>query len=96
VCALVWDSDISINYGPIKGSLKGEKLGVAAFTVLDVVYLNGFSSSTLPRVRIEIKDANQVCEADLSLFTTAPVPSSSSEPADIRPNYTPDNNGYVN
>jgi hypothetical protein len=94
VCALVWDSDISINYGPIEGSLKGEKLGVAAFEVQDVVYLNGFSSSTLPRVKIQIKDANQVCEQSLSLYTTAPVPSSSSVPADIRPNDSSDNNGY--
>jgi hypothetical protein len=94
VCALVWDSDISINYNPIEGSLKGEKLGVAAFLVQDVVYLSGFSSSTLPRVKVQIADANQVCAGTLGLNSTAPVPSSSSVPADIRPNFAGDNAGY--
>jgi hypothetical protein len=94
VCALVWDSDISINYGPLNGSLKGEKLGVAAFEVQDVVYLSGFSSSTLPRVKVQIRDANVVCEGPLALFGAAPEPRSSSQPMDIRPDFTGDNSGY--
>jgi hypothetical protein len=95
VCALVWDSDISINYGPLNGSLKGEKLGVVAFDVLDVVYLSGFSSSTLPRVQVTIRDANEVCQGPLVLFNDAPEPLSSSQPADIRPNFPGDNTGYT-
>jgi hypothetical protein len=95
VCALVWDSDISINYGPLNGSLKGEKLGVVAFQVHDVVYLPGFSSSTLPRVQLTIRDANQVCEGPLTLFNDAPEPRSSSQPMDIRPNFAGDNSGYT-
>jgi uncharacterized repeat protein (TIGR01451 family) len=94
VCALVWDSDISINYGPLNGSLKGEKLGIVAFEVHNVVYLSGFSSSTLPRVQLTIRDANQVCQ-NVTPWNDAPEPSASSSPTDIRPNYTADNNGYV-
>jgi hypothetical protein len=101
VCALVWDSDISINYDQskpdlgINGSLKGEKLGVVAFDVLEVVYLGGWSSSTLPRVQVTIRDANEVCNGKLELYRDAPEPKSSSVPADIRPNHTGDNNGYA-
>ena len=67
---------------------------MAAFLVQDVVYLSGFSSSTLPRVKVQIADANQVCAGTLGLNSTAPVPSSSSVPADIRPNFAGDNAGY--
>ena len=95
VCALVWDSDIGMNYGPINASLKGEKLGVAAFEVQDVVYLSGFSSSSLPRVKIRIADAATACGGDLQLYTGAPIPNSSSTPMDIRPNYSADNRGYI-
>jgi hypothetical protein len=100
VCALVWDSDISINYDQgtplgINGNLQGEKLGVVAFDVLDVVYLGGFSSSTLPRVQVTIRNANEVCEGPLTLYTDAPEPRSSSQPMDIRPNDTRDNSGYT-
>jgi hypothetical protein len=101
VCALVWDSDISVNYDQskpdlgINGVLKGEKLGVAAFEVLNVVYLSGWSSSTLPRVQVTIRDPNLVCLGTLGLYLTAPEPKSSSEPRDIRPNNPVDNQGYV-
>jgi hypothetical protein len=90
----VYDSDVSINYSPLEGNLQGENLGTAAFHVLDVVYLPGFSSGTLPRVRIEILDANIVCEESLNLYLDAPEPSSSSEPYDVKPNDASDNNGY--
>jgi len=103
VCALVWDSDINVNYDKpkpegINGVLKGEKLGVVAFDVLNnnsVVYLPGFSSSTLPRVQVTIRDPSEVCNGTLGLYLTAPEPKSSSEPRDIRPNNTVDNQGYV-
>ena len=99
VCALVWDSDINVNYDKpkpegINGVLKGEKLGVVAFEVLNVVYLSGWSSSTLPRVQLIIRDPNLVCLGTLGLYLTAPEPKSSSEPRDIRPNNPVDNAGY--
>lgn len=85
VCAVVYDSDVSINYDPLNGSLKGANLGTVAFRVLDVRKLEGFSSSSLPEVDIEILDAEEVCEGDLTLFTGAPEPASSSEPFDVEP-----------
>jgi len=79
VCAVVYDSDVSMNYGPLNGSLKGANLGTVAFAVLGVTHLSGFSSSSLPKVEIEILDAETVCEGELLLFTDAPEPRSSSE-----------------
>ena len=85
MCAVVYDSDISINYGPLTGSLKGANLGTVAFEVLMVMKLTGFSSSSLPQVEIQILDANEVCEGALTLFEGAPEPISSSEPFDVVP-----------
>ncbi len=82
VCAVVQDSDVSINYGPLNGSLKGASLGRVAFKVLSVTPLTSESSSSLPEVEIEILDANEICEGVLSLFVDAPMPISSSEPFD--------------
>ena len=78
-------SDVSINYGPLEGSLKGESLGRVAFAILSVSELTGYSSSSLPRVEIEILDADEVCEGDLELFFEAPEPASSSDPFDVVP-----------
>ena len=94
VCAVVYNSDISINYNPLEGNLHGETLGVVAFIVRDVQYLPGFSSSTLPRIQIDILDAYLECENEQTLYTDAPEPSSSSEPFDIRPNDPSDDDGY--
>ncbi len=85
VCAVVYKSDVSINYDPLDGSLKGDNLGTVAFEVLSVTRLDGFSSSSLPQAEIEILDANDVCEGSLTLFTDAPEPISSSEPFDVDP-----------
>jgi len=85
VCAVVYDGDISINYKPLDGSLKGANLGIVAFKVSSVTQLTGFSSSSLPEVEIEILDAEEVCEDPLKLFTDAPEPDSSSEPFDVIP-----------
>ena len=85
VCAVVYDSDISINYDPLNGSLKGANLGMVAFEVLSVTALTGFSSSSLPAVEIMILNAEDVCEGALELFTDAPEPESSSEPFDVEP-----------
>jgi len=85
VCAVVYDSDISINYDHddaflgVNGNLKGETLGVVAFRVDATSTLNGFSSSTLPQVRLTITDPS-AC-GQWQLFN-APVPESSSVPND--------------
>jgi hypothetical protein len=85
VCAVVYDSDVSINYDPLDGSLKGSNLGIVAFRVLSVMQLFGYSSSTLPQVEIEILDAVQLCMGPLTPFVDAPAPISSSLPFDIEP-----------
>ncbi len=78
VRAVVFDSDISINYDPLDGSLKGANLGTVAFEVVDVRARTDGSSSSLPEVDIEILDAECVCEGELDLFLDAPEPISSS------------------
>ena len=47
VCAVVQKGDVSMNYGPLNGSLKGAKLGTVAFDVLSVTAASG-SSGALP------------------------------------------------
>jgi CSLREA domain-containing protein len=84
VCAVVYDSDVSINYDSNRvpytsGNLQGETLGVVAFKVLKTTTLDGFSSSTLPQVTFEILDT-AVCGNWVLL--NAPVPASSSVPKD--------------
>ena len=92
ICAVVYDSDVSINYDdPINGSLKGANYGTVAFRVLSVTALDenvdeNVSSSSLPKARISILDAEKVCkQPSLTLFTGAPVLESSSEPFDVMP-----------
>ena len=85
VYAVVYDSDISINYSPLNANLKGENLGVVALTVLDVIVRKNGSSSSLPAVIVRIEDASLVATYPLVLFSNAPIPSSSSEPMDIIP-----------
>lgn len=89
VYAVVYDSDISINYSPITGNLQGDNLGVVAFDVLRVAERTDGSTSDLPRVSIRIRNAEVVSGQDLSLFSNAPVPQSSSEPFDIAPPSNP-------
>jgi hypothetical protein len=85
VCAVVYDSDISINYDHgtaslgVNGNLQGATLGVVAFRVDATNTLNGFSSSTLPQVTLTINDPS-AC-GNWQLFN-APVPASSSTPND--------------
>ncbi|RZS98122.1 hypothetical protein [Cecembia calidifontis] len=85
VLSVVYDSDISINYSPIEGNLKGDNLGIVAFKVVDVRERTNGSSSSLPIVTVEIMDAELVIQRDLVLFSNVPRPRSSSEPFDIRP-----------
>lgn len=85
VLAVVYDSDISINYSPLEGNLQGANLGLVAFDVLEVRERTDGSTSSLPRVTIRIRDVAEVSGLDLMLFSNAPVPQSSSEPFDVSP-----------
>ena len=88
ICAVVYDSDISINYDPLQGNLQGDNLGVVSFDVVSVTRRTDGSSSDLPRVRIRVRDA-ATCQQPLVLFDNAPVPVSSSEPEDTQPPVEP-------
>lgn len=85
ILALVYDSDISINYSPLNGSLKGETLGLVALEVLQVRKRTDGSSGSLPRITVRILNVDSIREEALKLFMNAPVPQSSSEPYDITP-----------
>lgn len=89
VCAVVHDSDVSINYSPLVGNLQGQYLGRVAFEVVRVAERRDGSSSDLPRVTIRIADTEATCAGPLVLFANAPTPRSSSEPFDIRPPVVP-------
>ncbi|MAE65247.1 MAG: hypothetical protein CMJ18_13330 [Phycisphaeraceae bacterium] len=58
VCAVVFDSDVSMNYDPLEGSLKGATKGTMAFRVSSVTPQSG---SELAHVEVEILDADEVC-----------------------------------
>jgi hypothetical protein len=84
VCAVVYDSDVGINYDHgtslgVNGNLQGETLGVVAFHVEQTRTLDGFSSSTLPQVTLTILNTS-LCGT--SKLFNAPVPESSSVPND--------------
>ena len=50
--------------------VKGAQLGTVAFEVKTVTQLTGLSSSSLPKVELEILDARGiVCQGELELFT---------------------------
>lgn len=85
VLAVVYDSDVSINYSPLLGNLQGANLGLVAFDVLEVKQRFDGSSSSLPSVKIRIRDVDEIEALPLALFTNAPTPESSSEPFDIAP-----------
>jgi hypothetical protein len=95
VFAVVYDSDISINYSPLEGNLQGANLGVVAFEVLAVTERTDGSTSDLPRVTIRILDVAGAGNLPLSLFSNAPAPESSSEPFDITPPNNPGNISLV-
>jgi hypothetical protein len=85
VLAVVYDSNLSINYSPLIGNLQGANLGMVAFEVIDVTERIDGSTSSLPCVRIRILRVSDVQDLALLLFSNAPIPSSSSEPFDISP-----------
>jgi hypothetical protein len=83
ILAVVYDSDISINYNPLNGNLKGENLGLVAFEVLGVRRRTDGSGASLPVVSLRILDVESIRGFPLYLFSNAPAPRSSSEPDDI-------------
>lgn len=85
VLAIVYDSDVSINYSPLNGNLMGANLGIVALEVLEVRERRDASTSSLPRVTVRIRDAKAVADGALYLFANAPTPRSSSEPFDVAP-----------
>lgn len=85
ILAVVYDSDVSINYSPLLGSLKGANLGLVALRVIDVRERRDGSTGSLPTVTVEILDSDNVQQGRLYLFANAPVPRSSSEPYDVAP-----------
>lgn len=85
ILAVVYDSDISINYSPLEGNLMGANLGIVSFDVLEVTERTDGSTSSLPKITIRIRDANESTKGNLLLFSNTPVPQSSSEPFDIKP-----------
>jgi hypothetical protein len=85
IYAVVYDSDVTINYSPLKGNLMGASLGVVAFDVMEITERTDGSTSSLPRVSVKIRNATEVGALPLFLFTNAPVPESSSEPFDTKP-----------
>lgn len=85
VIAVVYDSDISINYDPIEGNLQGKNLGVVAFEVISVTERTDSSDSDLPSVLLKILNADEIRDLELNLFSNAPIPESSSEPEDTIP-----------
>ena len=89
ILALVYDSDVSINYSPLNGNLMGSNLGLVAFDVLDAFERTDGSTGSLPRVLVRIRDVAAISALTLVLFSNAPTPESSSEPYDTKPSNNP-------
>jgi hypothetical protein len=89
VLAVVYDSDVSINYSPLNGNLQGANLGLVALEVLEVAPRTDGSDSSLPKVTVRLLSVSEVQERELRLFANAPEPTSSSTPFDISPPATP-------
>jgi hypothetical protein len=85
ILAVVYDGDVSINYGPLNGNLQGANLGMVALEVISVTKRTDGSSGSLPKVSVKIKSVDEAKAAQIKLFSNAPVPKSSSEPYDINP-----------
>ncbi len=85
ILAVVYDGDVSINYGPLNANLQGANLGIVALEVVGVKKRTDGSSGSLPIVTVRIVSVDAAAAAPLKLFSNAPVPRSSSEPFDINP-----------
>ena len=78
VCALVYQGDVGMNYGPLEGNLKGATAGLIAFEVLAVQALIA-PPYPEPQLTIQILDKTEVCDGPLALFLNAPIPLSSGD-----------------
>lgn len=85
VLAVVYDGDVTTNYGPLNANLQGANLGVVALQVLEVRKRTDGSSGSLPRVKVKIVSVDAAIASNLKLFSNAPAPRSSSEPFDVTP-----------
>lgn len=86
VCAVVLDNDVGItSYAPLRASLRGDDLGVVAFTVNGLAAFIGDAASRLPKVSVTVRDATQVCGGALEPLVGAPQPTSGGEPFDVTP-----------
>jgi hypothetical protein len=80
ICAVVYKSDVSVNYGPLNGSLKGANLGKVALEVLTVTARAG---TLLPALEVRVLDSEAVCGEELALLSEAPEPSPILPPATL-------------
>jgi hypothetical protein len=85
VLAVVYDSDVSINYSPLEANLQGENLGMVAFEIVSVSQRTDGSEGSLPAISIRILNVDELSDFGLALFSNAPTPTSSSEPFDVVP-----------
>jgi len=85
VCAVVYKSDVSINYGPLNGSLKGSNLGQGCVWDRERHQADERPSGSLPQVEAKVLDSDAVCSHELALLSAAPVPASSSLSFDVIP-----------
>lgn len=85
VLAVVYDSDISINYSPLEANLQGENLGMVAFEIVSVSQRTDGSEGSLPAISIRILNVDELSDFGLALFSNVPTPTSSSEPFDVVP-----------
>ncbi|NNF06158.1 MAG: hypothetical protein HKN21_05305 [Candidatus Eisenbacteria bacterium] len=67
-CAVVYDSDISINVNPLQGNLQGATLGIISFTVLAVG--PDPAGSVLPDITIRIEDPSTCLSPVVSVEPT--------------------------
>lgn len=85
VLAVVYDSNISVNYSPLEGNLQGANLGLVAFEVIEIKTNTAGSDSDLPVVTIKILNVDSISQFGIVLFSNAPEPQSSSVPKDTNP-----------
>jgi hypothetical protein len=85
VLAVVYSSEISVDYNPLLGSLKGDTKGLVALEVVDVKRRTNASSNSLPVITVRIKSVTEASAAPLKLFSNPPRLTSSSLPNNINP-----------
>jgi len=85
VLAVVYEGDISVNYSPLEGNLRGANLGLVAFEVIEIKQKTGGSNLDLPVVTVKILNVESISQFGIVLFSNAPEPQSPSLPVDTDP-----------